>query len=92
MLDELFGAWWFDGPEVGFWPCQEVHRPRMQGTAGEAEDPATAWDHTDVPLAPSLKAEGPGPPAPQGRRPPPPARPVTVDALRHRVAALLGRR
>jgi hypothetical protein len=27
----------------------------MQGTAGEAEDPATAWDHTDVPLAPSVK-------------------------------------
>jgi hypothetical protein len=57
VLDELFGAWTFEAAEVGFWPCQEVHRPRMQGTAGEAEDPATAWDHTDVPVAPSLKAE-----------------------------------
>ena len=55
VLDELFGSWTFDAAEVGFWPCQEVHRARMQGTAGEAEDPATAWDHTDVPVAPSVK-------------------------------------
>jgi glycosyltransferase involved in cell wall biosynthesis len=55
VLDELFGAWSFEAAEVGFWPCHEVHLARMQGTAGEAEDPVTAWDHTDVPLAPSVK-------------------------------------
>ena len=55
VLDEVFGAWTFEAAEVGFWPCQEVHRARMQGTAGEADEPATAWDHTDVPLAPSVK-------------------------------------
>jgi hypothetical protein len=72
-----------------------VPRPRMQGTAGEAEDPAAAWDFTDVPTAPSLKAEqkaearaarkaaGPPPPAPDRS---------LVGALRHRVATLLGRR
>jgi glycosyltransferase involved in cell wall biosynthesis len=95
VLDELFGSWTFDAAEVGFWPCHEVPRPRMQGTAGEAEDPAAAWDFTDVPTAPSLKAEqkaearaarkaaGPPPPAPDRS---------LVGALRHRVATLLGRR
>jgi glycosyltransferase involved in cell wall biosynthesis len=60
VLDELFGAWTFEAAEVGFWPSLEVHRPRMQGTAGEAEDPQAAWDYADVPVAP-------GKPAPSGR-------------------------
>ena len=91
VLDELFGAWTFEAAEVGFWPCHEVHRPRMQGTAGEAEDPAAAWDYTDVPTAPSLKAEARAA-ARARRRPPLPAAPEPVRSLRHRVAALLGRR
>jgi glycosyltransferase involved in cell wall biosynthesis len=99
VLDELFGAWAFDAPEVGFWPCHEVHRPRMQGTAGEAEDPAAAWDHADVPIAPSrkagLKAEAKAAAkaerAAQAPSGPPPDRSL-AGALRHRVATLLGRR
>jgi glycosyltransferase involved in cell wall biosynthesis len=105
VLDELFGAWTFEAAEVGFWPSLEVHRPRLQGTAGEAEDPQAAWDYDDVPLAP-------GTPAPSGRvdevgdAPPPtkvPAQqpngapvsrsqPAAGGTLRDRVAALLGRR
>ena len=77
VLDELFGAWTFEAAEVGFWPCQEVHRARMQGTAGEAEDPATAWDHADVPLAPSREpGRRPGedrPTTAEGRQPRRPA-------------------
>jgi hypothetical protein len=90
VLDELFGAGTFEAAEVGFWPCQEVHRARMQGTAGVAEDPATAWDHTDVPLAPSLKAEARA--AARAEKAATPAAPEPVRSLRHRVAALLGRR
>ena len=90
VLDELFGAWTFEAAEVGFWPCHEVHRPRMQGTAGEAEDPAAAWDHTDVPTAPSLKAEARA--AARASKAAAPAAPEPVRSLRHRVAALLGRR
>ena len=31
VLDELFGAWTFEAAEVGFWPCQEVHRAADAG-------------------------------------------------------------
>ena len=104
VLDELFGAWTFDAAEVGFWPCREVHRPRMQGTAGEAEDPQAAWDYADVPVAPGTpdasdredeeqeeprRAGRPRRPPPRSPRPP---RRRPAPSLRDRVAALLGRR
>jgi hypothetical protein len=98
VLDELFGAWTFDAAAVGFWPCHEVNRPRMQGTAGEAEDPAAAWDFADVPTAPSRKAslkaeQKAAAKAERAAQPAPPAPPRSlVGALRHRVATLLGRR
>jgi glycosyltransferase involved in cell wall biosynthesis len=101
VLDELFGAYTFDAAEVGFWPWGEVHRPRMQGTAGRAEDPRAAWDYDDVPVAPGTpeasdredeeeeEAAATGTAAAQ----PAPAAPAAPAAsLRRRVAGLLGRR
>ena len=95
VLDELFGSWTFEAAEVGFWPCQEVPRPRMQGTAGEAEDPVAAWDHDDVPVAPSVKkasGTGPAPPARVREQEDAAPGPAPATSLRSRVAALLGRR
>lgn len=49
VLDELFGAHTFEGVEVGFVAYTDVVRPRLKGTAGEAEDPVAAWDYVDEP-------------------------------------------
>jgi glycosyltransferase involved in cell wall biosynthesis len=91
VLDELFGAWTFDAAEVGFWPSHEVHRARLQGTAGEAEDPVAAWDHTDVPVAPTHPVDVEHASAIPTTAA---ARPVASrpHAVRGRVASLLGRR
>jgi hypothetical protein len=101
VLDELFGAWTFEAAEVGFLPCQEVHRPRMQGTAGKAEDPVAAWDYDDGP-APDSPRGRPGE-SPAGSDDDPPAEgaqprsrdveaPPPAASLRDKVAGLLGRR
>ncbi len=104
VLDELFGSWTFEAAEVGFWPCEQVHRPRMQGTAGTAEDPRAAWDYRDVPLAPGSDVAGATGSTSAARRPAPvqaedgpsasdgPAAPKTRQTLGQRVAALLRRR
>ena len=100
VLDELFGSYTFEAAEVGFWPWSEVHRPRMQGTAGRAEDPQAAWDYDDVPVAPGTpdasdredeEQEEHTAPAPE-RRTPAASPPPRAPSLRDRVAALLGRR
>jgi hypothetical protein len=98
VLDELFGAWTFEAADVGFWPCQEVQRPRLQGTAGQAEDPQAAWDHDDVPLAPgtpdaSDREDDEGEPTTAAEKPVASApAPPPVGSFRARLAALLGRR
>jgi hypothetical protein len=106
VLDEVFGAWTFDAAEVGFLPCEEVHRPRMQGTAGKAEGPAAAWDYDDVPTAAAVdpaddRADDRGDEAhdlqepPAEVAPPPPQHveaPPPPASLRNKVAGLLGRR
>jgi glycosyltransferase involved in cell wall biosynthesis len=100
VLDELFGSHTFDAAEVGFWPWREVHRPRLQGTAGRAEDPQAAWDYDDVPMAPGTpdvsdredeEQEDGTAPAPERRTPADSPAPPT-PSFRDRVAALLGRR
>ncbi|MBF4767698.1 glycosyltransferase family 2 protein [Nocardioides agariphilus] len=94
VIDELFGAHTFEAAEVGFWPSLEVHRSRLQGTAGKAEDPVAAWDHDDVPIAPSQPAAptGPGTGPALAEHPVAPGPPSIVNAARVRVASLLGRR
>ncbi|MBF4761897.1 glycosyltransferase [Nocardioides islandensis] len=105
VLDELFGAFTFEAAEVGFWPCQEVHRPRLQGTAGKAEDPRAAWDYDDVPLAPGAPdgndreddeaepAEAPAAkPAATASATAPGPRSRPTGSLGARLASLLGRR
>ncbi len=103
VLDELFGSWTFEAAEVGFWPWQEVHRPRLQGTAGRAEEPQAAWDHDDVPVAPGVAdasdreddeadADGPVAPATAAAKPAAVPTPPPVPSLRTRFASLLGRR
>jgi GT2 family glycosyltransferase len=86
VLDELFGAYTFEAAEVGFWPSLEVHRPRLQGTAGLAEDPDAAWDYDDVPVAPSQEQSGG-----HARASEPTTSPSRRRSLRGRVAAVLGR-
>jgi glycosyltransferase involved in cell wall biosynthesis len=105
VLDELFGAFTFEAAEVGFWPCQEVHRPRLQGTAGKAEDPRAAWDYDDVPLArgapdgnereddAAVPAEAPAAkPAATASATAPGPRSRPAGSLGARLASLLGRR
>jgi len=75
VLDELFGSWTFEAAEVGFWPATQVHRPRMQGTALKAEDPRTAWDYDDVPLAPGVDDPAEDDPTPPARTASPAASP-----------------
>jgi glycosyltransferase involved in cell wall biosynthesis len=98
VLDELFGAWTFEAAEVGFVQSAQVHRPRLQGTAGLAEDPQAAWDYDDGPTAPAGDRNDEAddlhePPAEAG---PPAARhvqaPPSPASLRDKVAGLLGRR
>jgi hypothetical protein len=100
VLDELFGAWTFEAAEVGFLPCDQVHRPRMQGTAGKAEDPVAAWDYDDVPAPDSPRGWSAGSPAGSDDEPPADvaqprsgvAAPPPAASLRDKVAGLLGRR
>ena len=74
VLDEVFGAATFTAEQVGFWPCQEVHRARLEGTATEAEDAQAAWDYPDVPRAPG-KPDAASAPRPVGGTPGRPSRP-----------------
>ncbi|MCB0895237.1 MAG: glycosyltransferase family 2 protein [Nocardioidaceae bacterium] len=43
VVDELFGSWWVEGGDAGFEPSATVKRPRLRGTAGDAQDPAASW-------------------------------------------------
>jgi hypothetical protein len=99
VLDELFGAWSFEAADVGFWPSHQVHRSRLQGTAGEAEDPQLAWDHIDVPVAttslsgpPRSRSEHADAPPRMAVATPPGEHRSLARALRGRVSSLLGRR
>lgn len=60
VVEEIFGAWWVDGPEMGFVPASSVKIPRLPGRAGPARDPG------DLP-----ESEGGGGEAPSARRDPP---------------------
>ena len=74
VVDELFGSWWVDGPEVGFAPAQDVVVPRLPGRSGPARDPATL-------------PETEGGPGPRPRSPPPPGQPAPRPAVRRLLAA-----
>lgn len=41
VVDELFGSWWVDGPEMGFVAAGTVVLARLPGRSGPAQDPAS---------------------------------------------------
>ncbi len=40
VVDELFGSWWVDGPEMGFVAARTAVLSRLPGRSGPAQDPA----------------------------------------------------